>query len=114
LAFRRPLNGYIALVYDYGEIIAWARTEVWLEKSPDEAVDPPIELPWNTLEAFVNRSWRGRGIATFAAAGLATLPEFSDGDRTAAVFAPSMMMLARRVGIHPTLFRKGGERWVRA
>jgi GNAT superfamily N-acetyltransferase len=54
-------DGYIALVEDHGEIIGWARTEKWLEAGADQ---------WNTLEAFVHKSYRRRGIAAFAASGL--------------------------------------------
>lgn len=109
-----PADGFIALVEDFGELIGWARTEPWSEPDVDARLGgfPAAMLHWNTLEAFVAQDYRGRGIATFAAAGLHAVA-FQD-DPTAAVFAPSMMLLARRVGLMPTLFREQGERWVRA
>ena len=59
------------------------------------------------------KSHRVLGLATFAAAGLVTLPSFQE-DNTAAVFTPSMMLLARKVGLQPTLFREEGPKWIRA
>lgn len=95
-------DGTIALVEDQGEIIGWARTEIWWEE--------PGHMAWDTLESFVTPEWRGRGIASWAAAGLAC------GELCAvAVFRPSMLLLAKRVGLHPVLFQKDeGGRWVRA
>lgn len=101
----RLSDGTIALVEDHGEIVGWARTEVWFEK--------PGEIAWSTLEAFVSPSWRGRGISSWAAAGL-SCGVLSD-EPTVAVFAPAMMLLAKRVGLHPILFTQDEERkWVRA
>jgi hypothetical protein len=94
LAGRRP--GEIAIVRDQGEIIGWARTEAWTEGDDDAA--------WNTLEAFVARSYRRMGIAAFAAAGLAT-GDFNGGTRVA-VFHPHMLLVAHRAGFRPTLFAK--------
>ena len=108
-----PVGGFISLIYDFGELVGWARTEQWHEETDESWRAIPITLPWNTLEAFVKQDYRGRGLATFAAAGLVTLPTFRD-DNTAAVFTPSMMLLARKVGLQPTLFREVSERWVRA
>jgi hypothetical protein len=113
LAAREPVDGFIALLYDSGELIGWARTEPWYEETIESRRAIPITLSWNTLEAFVRQDYRGRGLATFAAAGLVTLPTFND-DNSTAVFAPSMMILANKVGLHPCLFRQDGERWVRA
>jgi hypothetical protein len=108
-----PIDGFIAVIEDFGELIGWARTEPWHEETEESWRTIPITLPWNTLEAFVKQDYRGRGLATFAAAGLVTLPTFQS-DNTASVFAPSMMLLAKRVGLQPTLFREESERWVRA
>lgn len=113
LAAREPIDGFIALIYDFGELIGWARTEPWHEETDESWRAIPLTLPWNTLEAFVKQDYRGRGLATFAAAGLVTLPTFQE-DNTAAVFSPSMMLLAKKVGLQPTLFRQASERWVRA
>lgn len=108
------VDGFIAIVEDFGETIGWARTEPWVESTDDgvAAGFGHAVLHWNTLEAFVSRDYRGRGVASFAAAGLATVA-FLD-DPTAAVFHPHMMLLAKKVGLMPTLFRQAGEEWVRA
>jgi hypothetical protein len=94
-----PEDGHLAIVEDDGELVGWARTEPW-------------ERTWATLESFVHLGWRRRGVATFAAAGLVAsflLPP----DAEIAVFRPAMLMLARRVGLHPVLFAQEGDRWVR-
>lgn len=101
------VDGMIALVEDFGEVIGWARTEPWVERA-----DGVMSSHWDTLEAFVARDWRWRGVATFAAAGLAA--NWNEDDRTAAVFHPHMMLLANKVGIFPVLFRQDREEWVRA
>jgi hypothetical protein len=86
-------EGTIAICEDAGEIIGWARTERWQS--------------WNTLEAFVGTAHRGRGVATFCAAGLvASCPCFRGSYGYAAVFRPSMKHLARKVGIAPVLFSR--------
>lgn len=96
--FQRALiagtaEGTIALCLDQGEIIGWARTEQWQS--------------WNTLEAFVDTAYRGRGVATFCAAGLVASCQFFRGSYGyAAVFRPSMKSLGRKVGIAPVLFAK--------
>jgi GNAT superfamily N-acetyltransferase len=92
-------DGSIALVSEDDEIIGWCRTETWWH---DEV--------WDTLEAFVADGHRGRGVAAFAAAGLVASGCFS-GDEDIAVFAPSMLLLARRVGLHPVLFQKVNDEW---
>lgn len=106
------IDGFVALVEDFGETIGWARTEPWVEANPDSWRAGPHALHWNTLEAFVAKDYRGRGVATFAAAGLATVAFQDDPD--AAVFHSHMMLLAVKVGLRPVLFREQGEGWVRA
>lgn len=104
----RPLraDGHIAVVRDQGELIGWARTETWVEKAPSG------HCPWPTLEAYVSREYRGRGIAAFAASGLVSGP--LQDENHVAVFAPAMIVLARRVGLYATFFeRESGSRWVR-
>lgn len=99
--FQRSLiantaHGTIALCLDQGEIIGWARTEQW--------------QGWDTIEAFVDSTYRGRGVATFAAAGLVASRSFFRGPypngagACAAVFHPSMKTLTRKVGVYPVLF----------
>lgn len=102
--FRRALvagtqEGTIAICKEAGEIIGWARTERW--------------NAWSTLEAFVGTAHRGRGVATFCAAGLvASCSCFRGSYGYAAVFRPSMKHLARKVGIAPVLFsRLPDGRW---
>jgi hypothetical protein len=106
------IDGFIALVEDSGETIGWARTEPWVEPNQDSWRAGPNALHWHTLEAFVARDYRWRGVATFAAAGLVTTAFQDDPD--AAVFHPHMMLLAKKVGLRPVLFREQGEGWVRA
>lgn len=76
--------GTIAICLDQGEIIGWARSEMWQG------------LP--TLEAFVAPPYRDRGVATLCAAGLRTQGVFQD-HAAVAVFRPSMPALAQRLGI---------------
>ena len=96
--FQRSLTantaqGTIALCLDRGEIIGWARTEMWQN--------------WNTIEAFVDTAYRGRGVATFAAAGLVASCQFFRGSYGyAAVFHSSMQSLGRKVGVATVLFKK--------
>jgi GNAT superfamily N-acetyltransferase len=106
------IDGFIALVEDFGETIGWARTEPWVEPNQDSWRAGPNALHWHTLEAFVAKDYRWRGVATFAAAGLVTTAFQDDSD--AAVFHPHMMLLAKKVGLRPVLFRDQGEGWVRA
>ena len=97
-----PEDGSIAIVREDDEIIGWARTESWL---PD--------THWDTLEAFVDPAHRGRGVAAFSAAGLVASRVLPCG-QPVAVFAPAMLLLARRAGLHPVLFlRDSGGKWVR-
>lgn len=101
----RGADGTISIVEDHGEIVGWCRSEVWWEQAG--------EVAWDTLEAFVSPSWRGRSVASWAAAGLACGP-LSDVSAVA-VFAPAMLLLAKRVGLYPVLFEQDETgRWVRA
>jgi ribosomal protein S18 acetylase RimI-like enzyme len=81
--------GSIAICLDMGEIVGWARTEQWDGH--------------NTLEAYVQRSYRRRGIARMCAAGLVADNAF-DGRRSVAVFDQRMVDLAKCVGLEPLLF----------
>jgi len=91
-------DGHIALVEDHGEIVGWARTEGW--------------SVYDTLEAYVAPPYRRRGIAAFAASGLYSAV-LHDNVGTVAVFHPHMLLVARRAGFFPTLFRKEGGQWFR-
>jgi GNAT superfamily N-acetyltransferase len=93
-------DGSIAVVYDQGEIVGWARTEVWRRN--------------DTLEAFVAPAYRGRGVASFATAGLASTCLYDNG-MNVAVFHPLMLLVARRAGLIPELFEQDASGdWVRA
>lgn len=100
-------DGVIATVVEDGELVGWARSEQWLEMGREDVEH------WDTLEAFVREDRRGEGIASLAATGLAVHGLKAWGGDVA-VFAPSMMLLARRAGLHPTLFQKANGEWVRA
>lgn len=92
--------GTIAMCLDQGEIIGWARTEIW-QKLP-------------TIEAFVSPAYRRRGVATLCVAGLVAQNVFVDHDEVA-VFRPSMALLARRLGIPYVEFdRKPDGTWKEA
>lgn len=93
-------DGHIALVRDDGQIIGWARTERWAFG----------DVRYDTLEAFVSRDYRLRGVASFAASGLMSSALHSSGG-TVAVFHPHMMLVAKRAGLWPTLFERDGDRW---
>jgi GNAT superfamily N-acetyltransferase len=94
------LTGTIAICLDQGEIIGWARTEIW------------DGLP--TLEAFVSPAYRRRGVATLCAAGLRTEGVFRDYEFVA-VFRPTMAALAHRLGIlHAEFQRTQTGEWVEA
>jgi len=91
-------TGTIAICLDQGEIIGWARTEPWRE------------MP--TLEAFVSPAYRRRGVATLCAAGLRTEGVWRDYEFVA-VFSPSMMNLAHRLGILFAAFERAPDgSWV--
>jgi hypothetical protein len=87
--------GSIAIVRDQGEIAGWARTDLWYDGNGRQ---------WPTLEAFVRVQWRGRGIAAFAASGLASGACIDAAG--VAVFAPPMLLVARRAGLRVSLFVK--------
>lgn len=94
------VTGTIAICLDQGEIIGWARTEVW------------DGLP--TLEAFVSTAYRRRGVATLCAAGLRSQGVFRDYEFVA-VFRPTMAALAHRLGIlHAEFQRTQDGEWVEA
>jgi len=101
-------DGHIALVYDHGEIVGWARTEYW--SAGDDGAGG--EVLYDTLEAFVAPSYRLRGIAAFAASGIFSAVLHENGG-TVAVFHPHMLLVARRAGFWPTLFQKEGGQWLR-
>jgi hypothetical protein len=101
-------DGYIAVVEDQGEIVGWARTESWSDG--DDGADG--EVLYDTLEAYVAKPYRLRGIAAFAASGLCSSVLYDNGG-TVAVFHPHMLLVARRAGLWPTLFEKEGGQWRR-
>jgi hypothetical protein len=83
--------GTIAVCLDQGEIIGWARTEIWQG------------LP--TLEAFVGQEYRERGVATLCAAGLVASNCFRYAPFVA-VFRVPMAILATRLGIQHISYRR--------
>jgi GNAT superfamily N-acetyltransferase len=103
--FQRALTdggvtGTIAICLDQGEIIGWARTEVWQG------------IP--TLEAFVSPAYRRRGVATLCAAGLRTEGVFRDYEYIG-VFRPTMVSLASRLGLIYSAFDRAPDgTWVKA
>jgi hypothetical protein len=89
--------GTIAICLDQGEIVGWARSEMWQG------------MP--TLEAFVATAYRRRGVGTLCAAGLRTEGVFLDFDQVA-VFRPTMVSLAHRLGLPFAQFdRKPDGTW---
>jgi len=112
-------DGHIAIASDHGEIVGWCRTESWAERKNPVYIDqggPPYcweTTHHDTLEAFVSPAYRGRGIAAWCAAGLAA-GVLNENGASVAVFHPHMLLVARRAGLHPTLFQKGDEGWARA
>jgi len=84
----------IALVRDQGEIVAWARTEPWVDAEKHE---------WPTLEAFVSATHRRRGFA--AAASMALAADCLCASHVA-VFRPEMLLVAARAGLKPTLYKQ--------
>lgn len=102
-------DGSIALVLDHGEVVGWARTEYWSAGSDGAGG----LVCYDTLEAFVAEKYRLRGVAAFAASGIAAGPLYDTG-AAVAVFAPHMLLVARRAGLWPVLFNKVEGQWVRA
>ena len=102
LAGHIPQNGdgLIAIVRDFGEIIGWARSEDW--------------KTLRTLEAFVAEEHRRKGVAGFATHGLVASRAFGDTRRAAVFREESMVRLAERCGLFPTLFTLRGAEWIRA
>jgi GNAT superfamily N-acetyltransferase len=89
--------GTIAICFDHGEIVGWARTEMWKEKP--------------TLEAFVAKEYRKRGIAKMCAAGLLAEGALPRGEWVA-VFRESMSGLASSLEIPNVLYnRKPDGSW---
>lgn len=76
--------GTIAICLDHGEIIGWARSEIWQG------------LP--TLEAFVSPPYRDRGVATLCAAGLRTQGAYRDCEKIA-IFSTTMIAIAERLSM---------------
>jgi GNAT superfamily N-acetyltransferase len=97
------VGGLIAICLDRGEIIGWARTQPWTDSR---------KATHDTLEAFVAESHRGRGIASYAASGLAASYLREHSLCAVAVFRPSMLLVASRAGLHPTLYDRGDHGWV--
>lgn len=77
-------QGTIALALDQGEIVGWARTEIWQG------------LP--TLEAFVGAQYRRRGVARFCAAGLVAEGVYAAAAKVA-IFSTTLIPLAKSIGI---------------
>lgn len=102
-------DGHISLVWSGETLVGWSRTGKWLEG--EREFYPTV---WDTLEAYVRKDWRDRGIATLASFSLVSSILYDNG-MTAAVFSPAMMMVARKCGLHPTLFVQTAEgEWERA
>lgn len=93
-------QGWIAVALDQGEIVGWCRTERWRD--------------WDTLEAFVDPAFRGRGVATWCAMALAASNVLTEESaKFVAVFRPAMISLAARAGLHPVRFdRQGDGEWM--
>lgn len=96
-------DGHIAIVFDHGEVVGWARTEVWGDE---------CGRLHDTLEAFVAPEYRLRGVAAYAASALYS--GVLHDCRRVAVFRTVMMLVAKRAGLCPTLFTPIDGRWVRA
>lgn len=65
----------------------------------------------DTLEAFVGERYRGCGIAAYAAMGLKASCLSESAGCAVAVFRPSMLLVASRAGLHPTLYDRGESGW---
>lgn len=95
-------DGTIAVVRDFGEIVGWARTEVWTHDAG---------ASYDTLEAFTRVPWRRRGVCRYAVAGLIASRVFTLGF---AVFSPRMTDLCRHLGVEAIEFCRERDKWVRA
>ena len=82
-------DGWIAIVRDQGEIVGWARTEKWHDKTPG--------CEYDTLEAFVRDEWRRRGVCQFAATGLLADGRIDRGP--VAIFSNSLVQTCRRMAV---------------
>jgi hypothetical protein len=103
LHFQVPLDATVAVVHDNGVVVSYAWTSKW---SPiHESYGVPIGA-WDTLDAFTVPHLRMRGLASYAAAGLVASGLFDNDGGTVAVFRPSMMIVARNVGLWPRIFRR--------
>lgn len=102
LEYPRDIDGYIATVHDQGEMVGWARTEHWRDTRGTD---------WETLEAFVAPEYRCRGLARFAASGLAAAGAIKSP--SVAVFSPPMISIAESAGMIPVLYAlDGAGRWI--
>lgn len=98
-----PLDATVAVVHAGGCVLSYAWTYKW---SPiHESYGVPVGA-WDTLDAFTVPHLRMRGLASYAAAGLVASGLFDNDGGTVAVFRPSMMLVARKVGLWPRIFRR--------
>jgi len=78
--------GTIAICLDQGEIIGWARSEIWQGRP--------------TLEAFVATAYRRRSIATACSAALLAASTFDrSGKPPVAVFSKRMNGICKKLAI---------------
>jgi hypothetical protein len=87
----------IAVVRDQSAVVGWCRTEVWTDTTGVE---------WQTLESFVATAHRRKGVAALAATAIAADYLLK---HHVAVFHWSMILVANRAGMAPTLFQKDAE-----
>jgi hypothetical protein len=108
-SFATEDDGHIAIVWSGETLAGWSRTSKW-----QEGCDGEYPTAWDTLEAYVRSEWRDRGIASLASSALVSSILYDEG-MAVAVFSPAMMMVAKRCGMHPTMFiqSEDGE-WRRA
>lgn len=90
-------HGTICLCIEQSEMVGWARSEMW--------------EGWPTLEAFVDPKHRGRGVASFCAAGLRASGVYAQSKGYCAVFRPEMQSVAARAGLHCVVWRRVGHEW---
>jgi GNAT superfamily N-acetyltransferase len=103
-AVETKTDGHIAIVWADEVAVGWARTEYW-SAGGDGAGGVVM---YDTLEAFVRPEHRLHGIAALAASALYSSALYEDGG-TVAVFAPHMLLVARRAGLFPVLFERDGH-----